>query len=455
MGVFSSRAAGRGGHGAAIVRIALAALVAGSLGSPRVFAAENSAGPDDEDVVHRTVGVGPRGIGGRPAPERESKTVYVPVVLIAVPQPTEPRFSTRAPFATMRAIEAYKQIQAAGGWQPIPDGLELWKGVKGKQVLLLRERLQISGDLVEQSKHPKEYDDVLTQAVARFQARHGLMTTGFVGPDTLMALNVPVGERIRQLEVNLPRLMALQALPSGRSLVVNIPSQELEASENGVLASRHRVVAGKVDRQTPLFQSAVNLVQFNPVWNVPTSIARKDLVPLIQADGEFLEQHNYTVFDVSSGQRVVVDPARIDWNDPNVSNRYRLMQGRGGKNPLGSMVLRFPNPYDVYMHDTSHPELFTLTTRLNSSGCVRIQGVEEVVTWLLRGVGSWDAARVRDAAETVEPVSVQLPAPVPVRTIYITAWADPDGTPQFRDDVYSLDVSAQADLHTSSIASAF
>lgn len=449
MGVFKTSAAKGRGMSRRVAGLALAALIAGSLGWAGHVATASAA--DDDDAAPRTVGAGPRGFGKHAQPERDPEPVYVPVTLIPVPQPTEPRFSTEAGMAAVRAIAALKQIEAAGGWAPLPAGLDLWKGVKGKQVLLLRERLRITGDLVGEAENPKVYDEELTKAVAKFQARNGLMTTGFVGPDTLAALNVPVAQRIHQLEVNLPRLMELQSLPHGRLVVVNIPSQELEASDDGTLASRHRVVAGKVDRQTPLFQSAINRVEFNPTWNVPTSIARKDLVPLIQADANYLADHNFTVFDVSSGDRVAVNPANVNWDDPNVSNRYRLVQGRGGKNPLGTMVLRFPNPYDVYMHDTSHPELFTLTTRLNSSGCVRVQGVEEVVTWLLAGIGDWDAEKVQEAAQTVQPVTVNLPNPVPVRTIYVTAWADPDGTVQFRDDVYSLDVPPQPNMQTSSI----
>lgn len=449
MGLVKMCATERRGKVRRVVGLALAALIAGSLGWANNISKANAA--DDEDAAPRTVGAGPRGFGTHVQPQRDPEPVYVPVTLIPIAQPTEPRFSTHAGMAAVRAIAALKQIEASGGWAPLPAGLDLWKGVKGKQVLLLRERLRISGDLVGEAERPKVYDEELTKAVAKFQARHGLMTTGFVGPDTLAALNVPVAQRIHQLELNLPRLMELQALPAGRLVIVNIPSQELEATDDGVLASRHRVVAGKVDRQTPLFQSAINRIEFNPTWNVPTSIARKDLVPLIQADANYLVDHNFTVFDVSSGERVAVDPANVNWDDPNVSNRYRLVQGRGGRNPLGSMVLRFPNPYDVYMHDTSHPELFTLTTRLNSSGCVRVQGVEEVVTWLLGGVGNWDAQKVQDAAQTVQPVSINLPHPVPVRTIYVTSWADPDGTTQFRDDVYGLDTPPQPDMQTSSI----
>lgn len=451
MSVGLGRTSGRGIETRAIAKAALAALLAGFIGVSSGYADDKTVS-DEDGAPPRTVGAGPRGFGAHATPDRNTDPVYVPVVLIPIAQPSEPRFAQDAATATIRTIEAYKQLAQTGGWAPIPEGLSLWKGVKGKQVLLLRERLKISGDLTEESPRPKEYDEILTMAVARFQARHGLMTTGFVGPDTLAALNVPVSERLRQLQLNLPRLVQLQALPPGRSVVVNIPSQELEATENGVLASRHRVVAGKVDRQTPLFSSAINLVQFNPTWNVPISIARKDLVPQIQSDAEFLERQNFTVFDISSGERVAVDPAMVDWTDPNVSNRYRLVQGRGGKNPLGTMVLRFPNPYDVFMHDTSHPELFTRTTRLNSSGCVRIQGVEELVTWLLGQQGDWDAARVHHTAESLDPVSVQLRTSVPVRTIYVTAWADPDGTAQFRDDVYSLDSTVQSDLSTSSIS---
>ena len=92
-----------------------------------------------------------------------------------------------------------------GGWPAIPADAKFAIGTPGANDELLRKRLIITGDLAA-NKTSGPFDEEVTEAVMRFQARHGLAPTGTVTPRTLAALNVPVQKRIKQLEASLERL---------------------------------------------------------------------------------------------------------------------------------------------------------------------------------------------------------------------------------------------------------
>ena len=228
--------------------------------------------------------------------------------------------STRNPYPVLgphtvqgleMAIGQYQQIVARGGWQPVPDRERLRIGARRPAVTALRDRLIASGDLDASTGRSDIFDSFVDTAVKRFQTRHGISPDGQVRDATFAALNVPAEMRLRQLETNLVRVRAYSGFLGNRFIVMNIPAAQLEAVENGTVVSRHVTVVGKIDRQSPVISTRVQDINFNPYWTVPASIIRKDLIPKMQAEPDYLAKNRIRVFN---GQGQEVAPESINWN---------------------------------------------------------------------------------------------------------------------------------------------
>lgn len=335
------------------------------------------------------------------------------------------------------AVQRYSAIVAQGGWRPVPM-VQIPRGSRGEPVRLLKIRLVMSGDLPEQAAGGYSYDYHTARAVQNFQLRHGLTPTGEVDKATLLALNVPAKARLQQLKLNLSRLKSQARSAANKYVVVNIPAAQVEAVEQGEVVSRHIAVVGKIDRQSPELRSAVHEINFNPYWNVPASIVRKDLVPKARQ----YARHGKDILsiykiDAFSGGRKL-DPARINWNSQAVYN-YSYRQQPWEDNSMGFVKINFPNRHSVYMHDTPSKSLFGRNFRAESSGCVRVQNVSQLVAWMLEPNEGWDIRHVLQLKQTGERKDVRLKKQVPVYFTYITAWATPDGVVHFRRDLYRRD----------------
>jgi len=197
---------------------------------------------------------------------------------------------------------------------------------------------------------------------------------------------------------------------------------------------RHTAIVGKIDRQTPILNSKINEVIINPYWNAPESIVRKDIIPLMRKNPNYLTENNIRIF----GPNGEVDPLTIDWSTEEAA-KLRFRQDPGKINAMASVKINFPNPHAVYMHDTPQQSLFNNLMRFDSSGCVRVQNVRDLVTWLLRDTDGWNRQRFEQTIKSGESVPVALSGPVPVYFTYISAWSTGDGVVQFRDDIYGRD----------------
>jgi murein L,D-transpeptidase YcbB/YkuD len=261
-----------------------------------------------------------------------------------------------------------------------------------------------------------------------------------VGRGTLQALNVPADVRLRQLQANVERIRQMGA-PEGRYILVNIPGAQIEAVENGSVVSRHIAVVGKVDRQTPILSSKIYEIRFNPFWTVPASIIRKDLIPKMQKEPSYLADHHIRIFN-QQGQEL--QPEQVNWHSEEAVN-YMFRQDPGEDNSLGFVKLQFHNPYEVYLHDTPAKNLFGSDYRFESSGCVRVFNVRELVAWVLRDSG-YDRARVDATIRSGERLDQQVTNPPAIYTAYLTAWTTGDGVIHFRDDIYGLDTQGTVAL---------
>lgn len=353
----------------------------------------------------------------------------------------EPILSFDTAYNLQLAIQNYEAfVQAQGSWElPTRDTFGLKIGDSKRAVAQLKRRLMINGDMTLEKRVDNMFDDKLDAAVRLFQARHGLIINGQVDEATFYALSVPTDYRLNQLKLNAQRIQQWASSLTDRYVVVNIPAATIEAVENSQVVQRHTAVVGKVDRATPILNSKVHQVKINPYWTVPKSIIQKDLVRYMNEDPEYLTKFNIRVFD---GKGNEVSPTVIAWTSPDAATqavRYTFRQDPGGENSMGHCKIDFYNPYDVYLHDTPQKALFGENARFHSSGCVRVDQIGTLASWLLRDNGGWDDGTLEAAFNSNESLNVPLKVQVPIHTTYITAWANRQGTVSFRDDVYNYD----------------
>ena len=346
----------------------------------------------------------------------------------------EPTFDEGTYDRINAAMLSYAAIEVRGGWPTLPKGL-LEPGMSGPTVAALRQRLAVTEDLPAEVADGNSYDTMLTEAVKRFQIRHGLPETGTVGPQTLEALNVPVGKRIRQLSASLDRLNGMGFTFGYRYVVVNIPAAVAEAIEDGKVTRRYVTVVGKVDRPSPTLTTQITAVNLNPTWTVPLSILKKDIVTKMRKDPNYIGRMKMRVLDANGNE---VDARAVDWHSDRTPN-FTVRQDSGNGNALGNVRIDMPNPHSVYMHDTNHKEFFSADYRFQSSGCTRVEGVRDFAAWILKDNEGWGRKEIDAEIATAKRTTVRLARGIPVAWIYLTGWASPDGTIHFRNDVYNLD----------------
>lgn len=347
-----------------------------------------------------------------------------------------PILSPQTIAATEASIAQFQQIVQRGGWQPFPGGQRLKLGSRHPSVVALRGRLITGGDLESTNANSQTFDSYVEAGVKRFQERHGLGATGVVGPQTIAALNVPADVRLKQLEINLVRLKSFGQNLGSRYAMANIPAAYVETVENNQVATRHVAGVGKIDRQSPIMQAKIYNINFNPFWTVPASIIRKDLIPKMQKDPNYLTEQKIRIYN-KAGQEL--QPSQVNWNSYEATN-YMFRQDPGADiNSMGVVRIDIANPHGVYMHDTPAKGIFGDDFRFVSSGCIRIQNVREFVAWVLKETPGWDREQIEAAIRSGNRIDARPNAQLPVYWVYITAWATPEGAIQFRDDIYGRD----------------
>jgi len=353
----------------------------------------------------------------------------------------EPILSFDTAYNLQLAISQYEPFVANGGWEEVPqEAFRLMIGKSGTGVIPLKRRLISSGDMDLVPNVNDLFDETTDRAVRTFQARHGLVVNGQVDEATWYALNVPAAQRLQQLYLNFTRVQGMANRLNDRYVVVNIPAATIEAVSGGMVEQRHIAVVGRVDRATPIMASKISQINFNPYWHVPKSLVERDLTRYMQEDPEYLAKQNIHIYD---GKGNEISPASIDWTNIGNAVNYMYRQEPGAENSMGHCKINFYNPYDCYLHDTPSKALFGENARFHSSGCVRVEGVNQLVSWLLRDNGDWDQNRVDSTFASLERLDVECKARVPIHTTYITAWANRQGTVSFRDDVYNFDAQGK------------
>jgi murein L,D-transpeptidase YcbB/YkuD len=312
-----------------------------------------------------------------------------------------------------RALADLRSRRAQSGWTQATDGPTLRKGDRGPRVAELRAILMERGDLPQGPKDDA-FDDTLIDGVKHFQDRHGLDADGIYGRKMMAELSVPLSTRIEQVRLGLERLRWLPRTSTGRRIAVNIADFKAYVFDDDRVTFETRAVVGKLFHATPMFAGRMTYIVVNPYWNVPVSIMRSELIPKAKTDPEYLERNHFEYDGTSMRQRP------------------------GPWNSLGRFKFMFPNPHNIYLHDTPARTLFNESDRAFSHGCVRLEKPAELAELLLADQG-WTAQRIQSAVDTGRETVVNLEKPIPVYISYITAFLGPDGLMHYRRDVYGRD----------------
>ncbi len=355
--------------------------------------------------------------------------------------------SLQPPHADYRRLRAalikYLAMQSAGGWPGIPDGPVLQTGDTDEQVAVIRRRLLAEGDLeIEPLTGKFLFDATLKEALEHFQVRYGIDVDGVAGPETRAAMNIPIAERIQQMQLNLERWRWLPKEFGERYILVNTAGFELAVYEHNEPLFIMRVIAGTPERSTQAVAGPLQGIVFNPYWYVPRNIALNDILPLQQRNPNYLKTMGIRVFKNNQAAPTEIQPDKIAWEQLNQDNfPYEFRQDPGPGNSLGSIKFKFANNFALYLHDTPKKRLFNKETRAFSSGCIRVENAIDLAEYLLQNHDGWTKQKIQEIIDSGETVSVDLQTSIPLYLVYWTAWVGSDGHVYFRKDIYGWDKS--------------
>ena len=358
--------------------------------------------------------------------------------------------SVEPPFAgyrrTQEAEQRYLELAQKDDGEMLPAPAKpIDPGSTYAGVPRLARLLRLVGDLPADTPDPSSnvYEGALVDAVKHFQMRHGLDTDGRLGAQTIKQMNVPLSARAHQLQLTLERWRWVPTTFSQPPVIVNIPEFRLRAyGDDGKPMLTMNVIVGKSYRhQTPVFERDMKFVVFRPYWNVPPSIQRSEIVPAIQKNRNYVAAKGYEV-TTQGGQVVTSGPISDEVLEQLRTGKLAVRQKPGPNNALGLVKLMFPNEYNVYLHSTPAPELFSRTRRDFSHGCIRVEKPAELAAWALRNNEGWSLERVEATMKgSKDNVQVNLAKPVPVLILYGTAVVDPENQVHFYDDIYGHDAA--------------
>jgi L,D-transpeptidase YcbB len=347
-----------------------------------------------------------------------------------------------------QALVRYRKLAVDdASYAPVAIAGVLRPGMRQTSVPDLRRLLHTVGDLpmdVSATGDPELYDSQLVAAVKRFQQRHGLAADGIVGKETMAQLGIPISRRVEQLRLGLERFRWLPNSVAGSLLLANIPSFELYAFRaNGALEDPEvvmKVIVGKARKglQTPEFHADMKYVIFGPYWNVPTSITRNEIVPILRRNPGYLARQGMEIVG-SFGGKVKRYPVNAGTIARLRSGALKIRQRPGSRNALGRVKFLFPNRYSVYMHDTPAKRLFQRARRDFSHGCIRVADPARLAEFVLRDQSGWSKNRIQQAMRSSKSKRVNLRKPIPVYVFYATVLVDQQANTRFFDDIYGRD----------------
>jgi murein L,D-transpeptidase YcbB/YkuD len=359
------------------------------------------------------------------------------------------------------ALEKLEKLKKEGTWQQLPYFKRLALGSTGDIVLKLRSRLKISGDYLECNEtdtctvftndlnlssdlnlsRDAVFGHCLDQAVKTFQQRHGLIVDGIVGGGTRKALNVSIDDKIHKIRLNIDRIKWLPREEHKRFIVVNIPEFMLHYIEDGQAKQDLRVIVGDKRHPTPIFSQKISFVVLNPYWKVPEGIVKREIVPAMIKNPNYLRQQGLVAHRTWSEKSRIMDTSWLYWEDYLYGAKfpYRLMQPPGPKNALGKIKFKFPNRFAVYLHDTPTRHLFKRNTRAFSHGCVRLSNPRELLETIATFNTNIDIRKAKKVLKGKHKKQLNMQEKLRIYLVYLTAGMNEKGQIEFRNDIYNYD----------------
>lgn len=348
------------------------------------------------------------------------------------------------------ALQHYEAIVAdTQEWEKLSEDLELKPGDSSEWVPQLAEMLHALGDKEGAPKADAQlFDEELASALAVFQQRHGLEPDSVLASNTIKELNISPKNRLSQIKLNLERYRWMPERPEGTFVMVNLPEYMLYMYEGEDSTFSMRVIVGKAfESTTPVFNDTIEYITFSPTWTVPERIAVEEMLPALLEDPDYLRDRNFKLYEGWTEGAEELDARDIKWKkvDKKDEFTYRIVQQPGENNSLGKVKFMFPNPLDIYLHDTPADYLFGQNERDFSHGCIRVEKPAEFARLLLHDKG-WDEQKIDEYMHKEEPTDVSLPEKIPIMLEYRTAWMGLEGKVQFREDIYGHDRTQSARL---------
>jgi murein L,D-transpeptidase YcbB/YkuD len=342
-------------------------------------------------------------------------------------------------------LKELRQKEMEGGWPRVSGGDKLELDMDDPRIPEVRAYLVATGDLdASASVTETLFDDELEQAVKQFQKRHGLTADGVIGKGTFAQMQVPIEERIESIIVNLERLRWIFHHPDEDFLIVNIAGFKVRRFTNRNEVFESRVIVGKYHHESPVFKGEMKYIVINPTWTLPYSIATNETLPKLKKDPGYLAAKHMEVMDGSGN---LLNPATIDWSQYSRGNfPFIIRQKAGPWNALGEVKFMFPNKYSVYLHDTPSRGLFERQDRAFSHGCIRTEDKWGLLMSLMDDPEVWNMEKINEILESGETTTIDLPKPINIYLIYLTAVADKENNLYFFKDVYKRDDAVAREL---------
>lgn len=327
---------------------------------------------------------------------------------------------TNAPWVLLKQkLQLYASLARDTGWASIVFVKQMKKPASAPSIALIKKRLQKLGEMTE-ADSSTNFNDALVMAVTNYQQHNGMKPTGIITDTFIRSINMPAEKRLQQIIINLNRMQWMPAMQDADYIAVNIPDFYLTVFENNAKAFDIPVAVGKEGTNTTMFTGKMNQIVFSPYWNIPASIVKREILPKMKADPNYLKKRHMEVVGKNDSLPVI-----------------RQLPGKD--NALGKVKFLFPNRYDIYFHDSYAKDIFSKDKRAVSHGCIRVADAEKLANYLLRSNNSWTTQKVHEAMNAGKEQYVKLSPAMPVVITYYTAWVDETGQLNFRDDIYSND----------------
>ncbi|MEA3491759.1 MAG: L,D-transpeptidase family protein [Campylobacterota bacterium] len=336
-------------------------------------------------------------------------------------------------------IKMLKDYRVMSKYPKIAYTNEIFKlGDRDKRILEIKKRLKISGDLPKSAKLNKKFDMSLQQAVLTYQRRYNLKVDGKIDKVMTYYLNLPAKKNIQQIIANLDKCKLYPKKFENEYAEVNIPDFNLRYYRNGQRLFKTGIVVGRIDRPTPIFSDEITYMVLNPTWTVTDNLVKRDLIPTIREQPNYLQEHNIHVFSGNKEVTVTIDDlAQYENSSRHVP--YRFVQYPGDSNALGRIKFMFPNKYAVYLHDTDNKSLLERRYKIYSSGCMRVDKPFDFMKVLLPNVKeNYSQDRIQQILDSMKTTTIRLKRAIPVHIIYFTVYRE-DGLAYFKNDIYLYD----------------